>query len=95
MNNVRAKYIRNNEILSTEMDGEVVMMDAEAGTYFNLSSGVGATIWDVLENPADVDQIVAAVCAEYDIQAADCQGDVQEFLEQLSAHKLILLAQAA
>jgi hypothetical protein len=84
------KFIRNTEILSTEMDGEVVMMDAEAGSYFNLSKGVGASIWSALENSASLDEIVSAVCSEYEIAREDCIDDVTSFMDQLQQHKLIL-----
>lgn len=88
-------FIRNSEILSTDMDGEVVMMDVEQGLYFSLSSGVGATVWSVLENQATVDQIIAAVCLEYETTPDDCRADIEGFVEQLHEKQLVKLTTVA
>ena len=91
MNIFNKKYIRNSDILSTQMDGEVVMMDSKAGLYFNLSSGVGAAIWGLMENAVNVDEIVIAVCKEYNVTPADCRDDIQDFINHLAAHQLVTL----
>jgi hypothetical protein len=87
-------FIRNPEVLSTDMDGEVVMMDVDQGFYFSLSSGVGAAIWSVLENPSSLDQIIAAVCAEYQTTPDDCRADIEGFVEQLHEKQLVKLTTA-
>lgn len=95
MPNAIKKYIKNQEILSTLMDGDVVMMDAESGNYFNLSSGVGATIWELLDQPVSVEDLVAAICNEYNTTKEECTPDVQGFLAQLEENQLILPADNA
>jgi len=95
MSDSSPKYIKNQEILSTLMDGEVVMMDADSGSYFNLSSGVGSTVWGLLDNPSSVEDLVVAICSEYKTSPDECRSDVQDFLTQLSQHELILPADDA
>jgi hypothetical protein len=87
-------FIRNSEILSTEMDGEVVMMDVDQGFYFSLSSGVGATIWSLLENPVSTAQIIAGVCNEYNTTPDECRTDIEGFVVQLHEKQLISLTPA-
>ena len=87
-------FIRNSEILSTEMDGEVVMMDVDQGSYFSLSSGVGATIWSLLESPISTAQIITGVCEVYNTTPNECSKDVEGFVEQLQKQQLVKLAPA-
>jgi hypothetical protein len=88
-------FIRNSDILTTNMDGEVVMMDVDQGSYFSLSSGVGATIWSVVETPASLDDIISAVCAQYETTPDECRADIEGFVQQLHDQKLVKLATAA
>jgi hypothetical protein len=85
-------FIRNEEILTTNMDGEVVMMDVDQGFYFSLSSGVGASIWAVLERAVSVPEIITAVCVEYDTTPENCREDIEGFVQQLHEKELVRLA---
>jgi hypothetical protein len=87
-------FIRNSEILTTDMDGEIVMMDVDQGLYFSLTSGVGASIWAVLKAPVNITQIITAICTEYDTTPEDCRSDIEGFVQQLHDQKLVKLATA-
>ena len=79
---------RNPEIIFTDLDDTVVMMDAEKGTYFELDP-VGARIWSVLENAASVTRLCDALLAEYDVTPDVCRRDVLAFLERAGALEII------
>lgn len=90
MNNPDAApcYVRRSNLVASDMDGETVMMSVERGEYFGLN-GLGTRIWNLLERPASEDQIVAAVCREFDVDVAACTRDVRAFLDELLEMDLI------
>ena len=83
-------YRRNPEIIATEMDDDLVMMDVESGHYFNIR-GSGARIWELTKAPVTETAIVRTLCAECDVDEATCRADVQKFLTELREAGLILV----
>jgi len=73
------KYSRRPDVISADMDGEVVMMDIMTGKYYNLGK-TGGAIWNLLENPKTLDELVDDLTAEYDIDRPTCSTQVEQFL---------------
>jgi hypothetical protein len=73
---------------STEVDGESVILDLEEGVYYGLNP-VGARIWSEIQEPAAVEEITAAILAEYDVNAEECREDVISLLQDLKENDLI------
>ena len=46
-------------------------------------------IWDRLPDAADAGALADALCAEYEVDAATAQADVEELLAQLAALEII------
>lgn len=61
---------------------ELLMMSIEKGSYFSLNS-VGARIWELLENPTSIEELVATLTGEYDVPADVCRTEVERFLSDL------------
>lgn len=72
----------------TELAGEKVMIDFESGKYF-LLKGVANDIWDFLENPITVSEIINKLLAEYEIDEATCSESVFTFLQQLLEYNFV------
>lgn len=71
------------------VEGEVVALDMLADEYLAID-GTGAVLWRALEDGATVDQLVAAIEAEFDIDAdTDVRADVDEFLDDLRSRNLL------
>lgn len=51
---------------------------------------VGACIWNTLCDGGDMEDIVAAVTAEFEVEQNDCRHDVMEFMERLYASGLLM-----
>ena len=81
-------YIRNRGIVSADMDGELVMMSVDKGKYYGLG-GIGPRIWDILEEPRTVADVVGVITAEYEVDPVECQRDVENYLQALLADNLI------
>lgn len=74
--------------VSTSLGHEAVILGADAGEYFGLNE-VGARIWELVQQPVRVSAICAALCAEYEVEAADCERDVLELLAALKERGLL------
>ncbi len=81
-------YRRLPEFVSTDMDGDTVLMSIEHGAYFGVG-GVAARIWQALEESRTEDELVALICAEYEVSPQDCRKDVQAFLADLVKNRLV------
>ncbi|MBI2566494.1 MAG: PqqD family protein [Candidatus Schekmanbacteria bacterium] len=75
-------------MLSTELGGELVMMDVEAGAYY-VANGLGGVIWRLIDRPMSVDAVVDAVVERYEVEWGRCREDVLAFLTRLYQAELI------
>jgi hypothetical protein len=50
---------------------------------------VGSTVFGLLDGRHSVEEIVAAVAKEFEVDAAQARGDVESFLAELDAHGLL------
>jgi len=50
---------------------------------------VGTRVWEELEEPRTLDQLIATVVAEFEIGAEAARPDVQGFLEDLVSRELV------
>ena len=81
--------VRNDqELLTTEVDGELIGMSVEQGTCYGLN-GVGTRIWSLLSEPRSVDELCRQLTAEYEVEGERCQTEVIELLEQLRSEGLV------
>ena len=81
--------IRNDqELLTTEVDGELIGMSVEQGTCYGLN-GVGTRIWALLSEPRSVDELCRQLTEEYEVDDAQCRAEVIELLEELRSEGLV------
>lgn len=83
------KYQISPEVLFSKIDDEVIIMSIEADSYFGLDP-VGSRIWELLEQPATMDELVSQLVQEYDVGEAECRQDAQDFVTEMVARGLIL-----
>lgn len=83
------KLVQNADIIDSQIDDEVVMMDVEKGAYFGMNP-VGSVIWENLASPQTIDELVTKLTDEYDISIKDCKAEVLPFVEQLSKINLLV-----
>ena len=83
------KWQVNTEVLSSKIDEDTILMSIEADSYFGLDP-IGSRIWELLsKQPATTDELVVLLKQEYDINETTCREHVQEFIDDMSAKKLI------
>lgn len=72
----------------SDMDGEKVMLSIQKGKYYNLGE-MGGRIWDLMESPISVTQLVSLLITEYEVEQAECEDQVVYFCERLLEEDLI------
>lgn len=76
--------------ISTDMDGETVMMNIESGAYFGLNA-VGSDVWDQMATPTSIADICAGVTTRFEVDPATCQADVLALVADLHQRNLVQL----
>jgi hypothetical protein len=84
---------RRGDWLSAKVGDELVMMSAQSGYYIGLSE-VGARIWELIAEPAQLDDICAQLEREFDVAPESCRAEVSAFLDQLAAQNAVALQPA-
>ena len=74
----------------SDMDGEKVMLSIKNGKYYNLGT-IGGVIWDYIQKPILVEDLIAKLQSEYNVEAEQCKEDVLPFIEHLLEENLIVL----
>jgi hypothetical protein len=82
---------RATDQIACDMDGELVLLDLNTGTYYGLDV-LGARIWSLIGQPASVVSIRDAIVADYDVDDATCEKDILLFLKQMQEAGLIEIA---
>ena len=85
-NNTQVKA--SNDQVSCELDEEAAILDMKTGVYYGLDP-VGARIWELIQQPQTVAEVVAQLLDEYDVDAEQCTQDVIMLLSQLHERELI------
>ena len=79
---------RNDDLLTAEVDGELMAMSVELGTCYGLNP-VGTRIWALLAEPRTIDDLCASLLDEYEVEAGQCRSEVVGLLEELRAEGLV------
>lgn len=74
-------YARNPEIIFNQVDGDLVLLDIQRGKYFAINQ-VGCSIWNMISNPTNIDDLVTRLLLEYDVPAEICRKETATFLQQ-------------
>lgn len=80
-----------NEVLQTEVDAGLALLDAKTNTYFLLNR-TGSLIWDQLEEERSVDELCATVARKFEVTAANCKNDVEGMLSALTNKGLVVVS---
>ena len=81
---------QNPELITSEVDGERVMMDMKTGEYFGLDS-IGTRIWDLTESPTKIAEIVEILINEFDVSKEQCELDTIDFIRELVDKNLVFI----
>ena len=76
------------EQVSSEVGGEIVILDLAGGVYHGLD-GVGARVWQLIQQPRRVSDIHDILVREYAVEADACARGLLKLLEELQSNRLL------
>jgi hypothetical protein len=79
---------RVQNLLSTELDQETVLMSIDAGAYYGLE-GPARSIWEILETPLTFSALVDRLVEEYQVSPETCAADLKRFLSEMEREGLL------
>ena len=82
------RYLRNKKTISGRLSDELVMMDMEKGKYFSLNP-VATRIWDLLDEPRDIDELCSLLTEEYEVDAEKCRAETLDLLQEMTRMGLV------
>jgi hypothetical protein len=87
------RFIRNHEVVSRKIEGELIIVPIRSGvgdlnSLYTLNP-VGAVLWDFMTEGHTVPEMVQRVCDEFDVATTQAQQDIEAFLDSLIEEKLI------
>lgn len=80
--------------VSCDMAGEAAILDLKSGQYYGLNP-IGARIWNIIQEPKSVREVLGVLLNEYDVDAARCENDLLALVEELCSKGLATLQPAA
>ena len=75
-------------VVSTELDGEIVLLSLESGRYYGLDA-VASWIWAHIAQGGAVGDILSATAEEFAVDQERCERDIVALLQRLLDEKLI------
>jgi ActR/RegA family two-component response regulator len=80
--------VRANELAAANVDGRVVILSPNVGSYFDLNR-VATEIWDMLARPCRVEKIFESLSETHDVDTETLVRDVTPFLQTLLEFRLV------
>ena len=79
------------DIIAAEADQDIVMVSIEKGFYYGVS-GAAREIWDAIEQPKKVSDLINDLGKIYSVDRAVCEQQTLSFLESLLAERLLRIS---
>lgn len=88
---LEGRYVpRNKQILTKEVNSEMVLVDMQRGVYHGLNA-VGVEVWKQLDSSKTLGDIVATVQKDYEhVDSAIIEADVLSLVQALLDNELII-----
>jgi hypothetical protein len=74
--------------MASDIAGETVILGLSAGRYYGLDA-VGARIWQLIQTPMTVANLVRTIVSEYEVDPEQCEADLLKLLQQMIDSRLV------
>lgn len=86
--NLNTIVSKKSGILSSVVDEETVLLCIENSKYYGIDP-VGTSIWNLLDKPQSIEEVIISIRTEYNVPADQCEKDVIHFINHLLDKKLV------
>jgi Coenzyme PQQ synthesis protein D (PqqD) len=76
------------DVVSCDLLEETAILNMKNSVYYGLDP-VGTRIWNLIQQPITIQEILDVLLAEYDVEPERCQADLYELIEQLIDNQLV------
>ena len=83
-----SKIVISKDVVSCDLGGETAMLDMKEGIYYGLNE-MGTIIWEYIQKPITLQEVVDKILAEYDVDEETCYLDLTELLDQMAENGLV------
>ena len=74
-------------LVAREIAGETILVPIKQNVsdlqYLYTLNDVGSRVWQIINERTTVEEIVSVITQEYEVEAAEAQADVLEFLAEM------------
>lgn len=85
---LESTVVRSADQVSTDLGGEVVILDMQSEEYFSLD-GVGTRIWEMIQESRTVQEILDTILSDYAVEPERCERDLLAVLQELADEGLV------
>ena len=90
---VNGGFIRNRDVVSRQIEGELIIVPVRRGvgdmnSLYTLNP-VGSVLWEFMAQEHSLPEMVKRVCDEFEVTAAQAKTDIESFLDSMLKEKLI------
>lgn len=86
--NEKSVLARNNEMMFTSMDHEIVVLNIARNNYIGLDE-IGGRIWELLKTPLQVNELCRQLSQEYEASVERIEAGVLPFLADMESEGMI------
>ena len=79
---------RDPEVIAAEADQDLIMVSVATGHYYGLSD-VAREIWEAIEHPKRISDLVTDLTASYHVDSSSCEDQTLSFLKALLDEDLL------
>ncbi|WP_404392340.1 PqqD family protein [Pseudoalteromonas phenolica] len=82
---------RKDDVLDCNVDNETVLMSMDTGSYISTNKQA-AIIWELIEQPKNITDIVKALTLSFDVDTEQCKSDVLSFIANMQKENLVTIS---
>ena len=85
-----ASVVATERQLSTTLADEVIILGLDDSMYYGLT-GTGARIWELVQAPRTIEEILTAITAEFEVDRQRAETDLDALLADLQSRGLVAI----
>ena len=74
--------VASKDQMASDVGGETIILGLTQGRYYGLDA-VGMRMWQLIQTPAAVSDVVRALVAEYEVEPDRCEADLLRLLQKM------------
>jgi len=87
------RFIRNRDVVSRQIEGELIIVPVRRGvgdmsSLYTLNP-VGSVLWEFMAQEHSLPEMVKRVCQEFEVNSTQAKKDIESFLDSMLEEKLI------